>query len=103
MRLQRRLDAGDALRVTQQVLRHAARPAGDPGQRGGGGDAEPGRHFLPRQRDEVVVAAGERIVLAGAADEDAEQLLAGGRPVLPICGRTRCRRESGPPSPRGMT
>lgn len=36
----RGLDPGDALRMTEEVLRHPTRPAVDPSQRGGGGHAK---------------------------------------------------------------
>ena len=44
--LLRGLDPGDALRMTEEVLRHATRPAVDPGQRGGSSYAKSRGDFL---------------------------------------------------------
>src|SRR5688500_17015022 len=68
------LDPGNALRMTEQVLRHAARPAANPGQRGGSGHAESRGDFLHSQRDERLIVRGEYILLTRPPDEDPDQL-----------------------------
>ena len=40
------LDPGHALGMTEEVLRHATRPAANPGQRGGSSYAKSGGDFL---------------------------------------------------------
>jgi hypothetical protein len=44
----RGLDPSDALRMTEEILRHASRPAVDPSRRGGSGDAKSRDDFLDR-------------------------------------------------------
>src|SRR5215204_2444949 len=83
----RGLDSGDSLTMTEQVLRHAARPAADPGQRGGSGDAESRGDFLQSQRDERLVVRGENILLTRPPDEDTDQLPPLGSASRPFPGR----------------
>ena len=84
---QRGLDPGDALRMTEEILRHATRPAVDPSQRGGSGDAESRGDFLDSERDERIVVRREGFLPARPPDEDSDQLPPLGRAPRPFPGR----------------
>src|SRR5215207_3291948 len=64
----------DELWMTEEVLRHATRPAANPGQRGGFGHAKSRGDFLGSERDQRIAVRRQGILLARPSDEDPDQL-----------------------------
>jgi hypothetical protein len=60
----------DALWMTEEVLRHATRPAVNSGQRGGFCHAKSRADFLDGEHDQRIVVRRQGILLARPPDED---------------------------------
>src|SRR5215217_6795262 len=85
--LLRCLDPGDPLRMTEEVLRHATRPAADRSQRRTGDYAKSRGDFLDSERAEHIVACRQGFLLSRTPDEDPDQFPSLGSPPRPFSGR----------------
>ncbi len=64
VRSQRGFDPSDALRVSEDILRHAPGPTMHPGECGGTGHTDSRCQLLPSQCDQRVVVRAENLVLS---------------------------------------